>query len=86
MQKRSSKRKETNETAFGIVQQIEAASEGRPDAVDQIVGDADLRKQVMREMGRQGGLKGGKARAANLTPEERTRIASEAARKRWSKG
>lgn len=36
------------------------------------------------ELGRQGGLKGGKARAALLSPEERKRIAQEAARKRWS--
>jgi hypothetical protein len=35
-------------------------------------------------LGRKGGLKGGKARAAKLTPEERSRIAREAAQKRWA--
>ena len=35
-------------------------------------------------LGRKGGLKGGKARAAKLTPEQRSGIAREAARKRWS--
>ena len=34
-------------------------------------------------LGRLGGLKGGKARAANLTPEQRKEIAQNAARKRW---
>jgi hypothetical protein len=35
-------------------------------------------------LGRKGGLKGGKARAAKLTPEERSEIARQAALKRWS--
>lgn len=33
--------------------------------------------------GREGGLKGGKARAAKLSPNERTEIAKKAARARW---
>jgi hypothetical protein len=35
-------------------------------------------------LGRRGGLKGGKARAAAMTPERRTEIARKAAPKRWS--
>ena len=35
------------------------------------------------ELGRMGGLKGGKARAASLTPEERADSARKAARARW---
>ncbi len=35
------------------------------------------------ELGRRGGLKGGKARAAKLTAEQRSEIARKAARKRW---
>lgn len=34
-------------------------------------------------LGRRGGLKGGKARAANLTAEERSEIAKRAAAARW---
>lgn len=34
-------------------------------------------------LGRLGGLKGGKARAAKLTKAERSKIARKAARKRW---
>jgi hypothetical protein len=34
-------------------------------------------------LGRKGGLKGGKARAAALSPEERSEIAKRAAQARW---
>jgi hypothetical protein len=34
-------------------------------------------------LGRKGGLKGGKARAEKLTPEQRTEAAKKAARARW---
>jgi hypothetical protein len=33
-----------------------------------------------------GGMKGGRARAAKLTPQERTEIAQRAAKARWGKG
>jgi hypothetical protein len=36
-------------------------------------------------LGWRGGLKGGKARAAAMTPERRAEIARKAAAKRWSK-
>jgi len=36
-------------------------------------------------LGRLGGLKGGKARAAKLTPEKRKEIAKKAAEARWTK-
>src|SRR5437867_1501412 len=36
-------------------------------------------------LGRKGGLKGGKARAAKLTPEERSEAARAAAKARWAK-
>lgn len=34
-------------------------------------------------LGRKGGLKGGKARAEKMTPEERSEAARKAAQKRW---
>lgn len=37
------------------------------------------------ELGRLGGRKGGNARAAKLSPEQRRQIAQEAARARWQK-
>jgi len=36
-------------------------------------------------LGRLGGAKGGKARAAKLTPEQRSEIAKKAAAARWNK-
>ena len=38
------------------------------------------------ELGRRGGLKGGKARAERLSAEERAEAARKAARSRWGKG
>jgi hypothetical protein len=46
--------------------------------------DDELRESA-RRLGRRGGLKGGKARAEKLTPEERKEIARKAARARWDK-
>lgn len=37
------------------------------------------------ELGRRGGLKGGPARAKNLTPEERSESARKAVQARWEK-
>jgi hypothetical protein len=36
------------------------------------------------ELGRKGGLKGGKARATKMTPEQRSEAAKRAAAARWS--
>jgi hypothetical protein len=36
-------------------------------------------------LGRKGGLRGGKARAAKMTPEERSEAARKAATARWNK-
>jgi ribosomal protein S21 len=44
--------------------------------------DEELRA-FARELGRRGGLKGGRARAEKLTPEERKEIARKAAKARW---
>lgn len=40
-------------------------------------------KSAAQTTGREGGLKGGKARAAKLTPEQRSEIAKKAAAARW---
>ena len=45
---------------------------------------ADAQKNAAAvELGRRGGKVGGKARAAKLTPEQRSGIAKKAAAKRW---
>jgi hypothetical protein len=57
--------------------------------VDIATGDVeDVPKDTGKDpaavaLGRKGGLKGGKARAASMTAEERSEAARRAARKRW---
>ncbi len=46
--------------------------------------DEEMR-ELARKLGQRGGLKGGKARAAKLTKEERSAIAKKAAEARWAK-
>jgi hypothetical protein len=43
------------------------------------------KNKAAQMLGKLGGLKGGKARAAALTPERRKEIASKAAKARWGK-
>ena len=40
--------------------------------------------EYLATIGRKGGLKGGKARAEKLTPEQRKKIAQKAAKSRWN--
>ena len=46
---------------------------------------ADLKNPAAVALGKLGGKKGGRARAAKLTPEERSAIAKKAAETRWKK-
>ena len=64
------------ESAFRVFQ--EAIGETPPD-------EKPAKNAAAVELGRLGGLKGGKARAAKLTPEQRSEIAKNAVAKRWSK-
>jgi hypothetical protein len=59
-----------NRLAARIVKQ---ATEGEPS------------KTAAQASGRSGGLKGGKARAAKLTPAKRSEIARKAAQARWGR-
>jgi hypothetical protein len=62
--------KDVNIIASEIVDEVTQSSNKNPAAV---------------ALGRLGGLKGGKARANKLTPEQRAEIAKKAAEARWSK-
>jgi hypothetical protein len=54
--------------------------------VDLTTGDeSEPEMSPKAKAGQLGGLKGGKARAAKLSPEERSAIAKKAAEKRWEK-
>jgi hypothetical protein len=47
--------------------------------------DDDGKDPAAVALGRKGGLKGGKARAAKMTPEERSEAARKAAAARWER-
>jgi hypothetical protein len=74
MAKRPYRPRDTAQLAKFIV---EIATGERPN--DSPKGPESMRAQV----GRKGGLKGGKARAAKLSPAKRKAIATKAARARW---
>ncbi len=79
MPKRSSTREDANQAAHRTL--LEAIGE-KPKTPP--VPPPDPKKNPAAvELGRLGGLKGGKARAKKLTKAERTRIAKKAAAKRW---
>ena len=48
-------------------------------------GPSESIKDYLARIGRKGGLKGGKARAAKLSPAKRRAIAKRAAKARWGK-
>jgi hypothetical protein len=75
MPKRSSKRGDVNEIAASIVHAVETG---------EVPKLADGRNPLAVALGRLGGLKGGKARAASMTAEQRSEIAKKAARIRWA--
>ena len=82
MQKRSSKKKteDSNIIAANIVEQttnkpIPKSSQEKPKE----------KNPAAVALGRLGGLKGGKARAEKLTPEQRKEISKKAANARWGK-
>jgi hypothetical protein len=60
---------------------VRAATEGEPETP----AKEDTRNPHAVALGKLGGKKGGKARADNLTPEQRQEIARIAARARWKK-
>jgi hypothetical protein len=78
MPERSSKRpRDVNELARQIVDESTGnAPSVKPDAEKDPAAVA---------LGRKGGLKGGRARAEKLTPEQRSEMARHAARKRWGR-
>ena len=76
--KRGQGPKDANQIAFMVVQQATGEAP-REDC-------KPLREsQGAITLGRAGGLKGGKARAEKLTPEQKKVIAENAAKARWSK-
>ena len=83
MPKRSSKKEDEAQAAVRIMETIAVRSED--DAAPAAIEITPEMRAAAAAFGRIGGKKGGPARAAALTPKERTVIASKAARARWAK-
>ena len=82
MAKKKKTRRDTAEIARSIVEPVTGGKlTGEP--LDE--PEPDTRNPAAVELGRLGGLKGGKARAARLTAEQRSEIAKKAAATRWKK-
>lgn len=81
MPDRSRKRRPTDLNALAASIVADSTDEDN----DQVQPD-DGKDPAAVALGRKGGLKGGKARAEKLTPEQRSEIARKAARARWSTG
>jgi len=89
MPERSSKRKKRGHdfavNAFRVVQETtEEDEETQAESQEDVTAPrADGKNPAAVALGRLGGKKGGKARAAKLTPERRREIAKNAAAARW---
>lgn len=78
--KKPKREKDTNKLAKQIVD----IATGETEEEDQQSKDNKINPHAV-ELGRLGGLVGGKARVKKLSPERRTEIAKKAAQKRWKK-
>jgi hypothetical protein len=84
MPKHSSKRSKDRDFAVTAFRVVEAAIGEHMDG-EPLEHIKDEKNPAAVALGRRGGMKGGKARAEKLTPEERRRIAKKAAAARWKK-
>ena len=77
MPTRSSKPRDANQAAKSILDQVtgEAPKEEPP----------PVKNAAAVALGKLGGMKGGVARAAKLSPKKRSAIAKKAAKARWTK-
>jgi len=84
MPKRSSKKqKDTQELPRHVLDAVVPDAEATPHAEGEATEKPEKNPAAVA-LGRLGGLKGGKARAQKLTPEERSEIARRAAQARWT--
>jgi len=79
MAKQSKKKKRPTDLNLLAASIVEDATNDNP------TDEHSTKNPAAVALGRLGGLKGGKARAKKLTPEQRKEIARKAARARWKK-
>lgn len=78
MPKRSSKRQETDPNRRAYLTMLKTTGQ-------ESTYERPAKNPAAVELGRRGGLKGGKARSERLSPRRRTEIARKAAAARWKK-
>ena len=81
MPKRSGKRKAKKPGRRDVNQMARAVM----DRIEQIAEENPGKDPAAVALGRKGGLKGGRARMDSLSPEERRKLALQAAKARWGK-
>ena len=85
MSDRSSKRpRDPNQLAYRIIQEATGQVPKYDPRTEQKPVDLSKNPNAVA-LGRLGGLKGGAARAASLSPRKRSQIAAKAAKARWDK-
>jgi len=77
---RKKRQPDPNVTAFSIIQAISGETPR-----EQTAPRSDEKDPLAVELGRRGGLKGGKARAESMTKAQRVASAKKAAAARWAK-
>jgi hypothetical protein len=80
-EKRPRRPRDPNQLAKLVIDIATGQAEDKPDSRPEDTG----KDPAAVSLGRRGGLKGGKARAANLTPDQRSAIAKRAAASRWGR-
>jgi hypothetical protein len=83
MPKRNSKPEDFSQNALRVVEQAIGEPLAEKPPLTRRAKKA-LISSVMAEMGRKGGKKGGKRRLETMTPEQRSQVALNAAKTRWS--
>lgn len=73
-----------NQVALLMVERSTAEPEPTPKRKSSSVKKSEI-SRVMAAMGRKGGRIGGKKRLTSMTAEQRSQVASDAARARWRK-
>jgi hypothetical protein len=87
--KKKTERKDAAQNALSVVEQAIGgkliAEKSQPESEQPEESIEETKNPAAVALGRLGGLKGGKARAAKLTKEQRSEIAKKAAKTRWAK-
>ena len=73
------------QSAFRVLQHVIDQTEDRPTKKNVVPAVAKPKDEAAVTLGRKGGLKSAKARMEKILPEDRSAIASKAARARWAK-